>query len=343
MNIIRMSVRSLFTAPLFAAALLTACSSADDGAPANGEVSADQTEVVKGVPDHGEYPAVIAIDIGESALCTGALIAPDIVLTARHCVSKTSESVSCPAAQGDKQITGNRGASTLKILVGDDIASSKERAKGVELFVPKGNELCDEDIALVRLDKPIDDVEPLEVRSTGIAKGDHVIAVGFGKNGDTGTAGTKLVRQHVKVLETTAFEFTVGEATCQGDSGGPALDENTGEIVGVVSRGGPACDGTGAHNIYTRADAFSKLIDEALAKSKGTGKKPTKDAGKSTKKPGSDLGAGCFKGSDCAAGVCVTEHGKRYCSRDCDAQDKCPTKFACEKESTKNVSVCVEK
>ena len=58
-------------------------------------------------------------------------------------------------------------------------------------------------------------------------------------------------------LDTSAREFLVGEATCQGDSGGPALDEASGEIVGVVSRGGPACDAANAHNIYTRTDAFS--------------------------------------------------------------------------------------
>ena len=78
-----------------------------------------------------------------------------------------------------------------------------------------------------------------------------------------------MVREHVRVLSVSAAELTVGEATCQGDSGGPALDEDTGEVVGVVSRGGPSCEGPGVHNIYTRADTFSWLVDEAFAKVAG--------------------------------------------------------------------------
>ena len=79
-----------------------------------------------------------------------------------------------------------------------------------------------------------------------------------------------MVREHVRVLSVSAAELTVGEATCQGDSGGPALDEDTGEVVGVVSRGGPSCEGAGVHNIYTRVDTFSWLVDEAFAKVAGS-------------------------------------------------------------------------
>jgi hypothetical protein len=156
------------------------------------------------------------------------------------------------------------------------------------------------------------------------------------------------------VLETSSAEFLVGESTCQGDSGGPAIDETSGEIVGVVSRGGPTCDGKDAHNIYTRADVFLKLVDEAIAKSGSKTKAPTHrhgDAGTSPthhpNKPTSDLGAACKKGSQCAAGVCVTEHGKEYCSRTCDAHDHCPAHFHCMAPASGDAGrgaahVCVE-
>jgi hypothetical protein len=142
----------------------------------------------------------------------------------------------------------------------------------------------------------------------------------------------------VRVLSVSVSELTVGEATCHGDSGGPALDQSTGEIVGVVSRGGPSCEGPGVHNIYTRADAFTWLVDEAFAKVAGLERDGDGDAGapptsvpKGTKqKPPSDVGGPCVRGADCAAGVCITDPKGMYCSRPCGTGDRCPAKYHCE-------------
>ena len=333
MNRSKMLSCALPIALLISAMLAPACASNDGSTVPTADVNADQVEIVRGVPDRGRNPAVIAIDIGEVALCSGALVAPNVVLTARHCVSKTTESVQCPATS--KQIISDRAPSSLKILVGDDIATAKAEALGKEVLTPESTTLCGDDIALIILDRAITGITPLEVAHDGVAKGSHVSAIGFGRSSDDGAAGTKLLRAHVKVLDTSASEFLVGESTCSGDSGGPALDEASGEIVGVVSRGGPSCEGTGAHNIYTRADVFLRLVDEAISRAAIVPPvKPSKDAGASppkgsSKGPKPDFGGACQSGSDCSAGVCVNDHGKEYCSRSCDAHDRCPAHFHC--------------
>jgi secreted trypsin-like serine protease len=107
-------------------------------------------------------------------------------------------------------------------------------------------------------------VKPLAVKLDGAPLvGSYIRAVGFGKRGQKAGAGKKYARDHVRVLDRSENEFVVGESTCSGDSGGPALDAS-GAVVGVVSRGGPACTGSNATNIYTATSAFSRLIKRAL-------------------------------------------------------------------------------
>ena len=334
LGIIR-SIRFITTGAFACAIAACAGASPDDSAGSIADdVSTGSVEVVHGVPDRNRDPAVVAIDIAGEALCTGSLIAPNVVLTARHCVSETTEQVQCPARS--PQIQGNRAASTLTILSGDDAESARELAKGKTIVTPSSNELCDEDIALIQLDREVTSITPLSVRSGEVSEGEHLRLVGYGKSGDESGAGQKLLRTNVPVVSVTAHEFETGEATCNGDSGGPAIDETTGEIVGVVSRGGPTCEGSDTRNIFTRTDAFASLIASANSPVK-------KNPGKYGKTPPADMGASCSSGAECSAGVCVksSSGGGAYCSRTCDVRDKCPASYSC-KVARSGRHICAE-
>ena len=287
-------------------------------------IRVDQPTVVIGAEDSGRDPAVVALvgDDGES--CSAALVAPDVVLTARHCVSFTAAPFTCPASS--PQITGERPAASLRVLVGDSLATAWEAARGRVVYTPDTDRLCGADIALVLLDQEIDSIAPLTMSTTSVVTGDHVMGVGFGRRAESEPPGTKLVREHVQVRSVDGAEFDVGEAACQGDSGGPALAEGTGPILGVVSRGAATCSADSVH-VYTRVDAFPELTAAALAASVSP-IAARRDGGLSSK-PRSDVGKSCGGSGDCATSVCVLALASPYCSRSCGPHDKCPAHFHC--------------
>jgi V8-like Glu-specific endopeptidase len=336
-----------------AGALLAGC-----GATApedNGPVEVDQA-VAHGAADRGRHPAVLALvaaDADGTALCSSTLVAPDVVLTARHCVVKlASEALDCPSH--DVKTGKTREPSTLTIYAGDDVKGGKVVAHGKRIVTPSESGLCDHDIALVQLDTPVAGIAPLDIGlDDELAAGTKITAVGFGLNADgaDASAGTRRYRSGVAIVSTTANEFVVGEATCSGDSGGPAIDVATGHVVGVVSRGTSPCNEATAQNVYSRvtpwASLIKKLVKNVDPDGDGDG---AGDAGRGTHKGGGDgdgsaggagdVGDACTNGSSCSSGICVKAKGGGYCTEACGkGVGTCDSGFKCRK-TKKNGSVC---
>ncbi len=148
-------------------------------------------------------------------------------------------------------------------------------AHAVRTLHPTGQILCDADVAFLVLDRPIPNATILSMRLHGpVEAGDVIVPVGFG-GGTSNIVGHKVARAKSTILATGPSanaatgavlgprEFEVDLATCRGDSGGPAIDVLTGEVVGVVSRGG-SCSAHGNH-VYTRVDAYKRLAQVAFA------------------------------------------------------------------------------
>ncbi|MDB5214284.1 MAG: hypothetical protein JWO86_2211 [Myxococcaceae bacterium] len=213
-------------------------------------------------------------------LCSGALVAPNLIVTARHCVSRAvTATPSCDArgrSHNGDHLAEDVDPSSIAIYTGAHVRPDVDVpvARAVRTLHPTGQVLCDADVAFLVLDRPIANAAVLTMRlHSPVETGDVIMPVGFG-GGVQNVVGLKVARAKSTILATGPSanaatgavlgprEFEVDRATCRGDSGGPAIDVMTGEIVGIVSRGG-SCSATGNH-VYTRVDAYKRLAQAAF-------------------------------------------------------------------------------
>jgi hypothetical protein len=270
---------------LLAALGLAACG---DG-PEDGVRAGVHTETAPSIyggrydDDASATPAVVALKVGRGTafeLCSGVLLAPNVLLTARHCVANSlTTEVACDAngqSMNGAHVAGNQPAARIQVFTGATPAfSAPPDALGSAILTPEADHLCNGDIALVVLDRQIPNIEPVAIRMKGtLFEGETVRAVGYGQNDRRTPIGSRFRKDNVPILALGAglsssetalgpFEFEVGKSICDGDSGGPAFSMETGAVVGVVSRGGGCNDNFG--HIYVMTSGFPDLVENAFA------------------------------------------------------------------------------
>jgi hypothetical protein len=269
-------------------------------------VSATASAIVNGAVDTTR-PDVLLLrdDTAPGFRCTATLIAPNLVITARHCVGKRAvpaASTLCKAGATDE------GAQSLPTYQGDVDAppmyfsaspSGPELARGATVYDDGSTTTCSHDVALIALDKAIAGIVPSELRRTPLAQSDSLIAMGFGWTDRNATVNaTERMKGATTVLALgpvvysfkplgdpmatsqpvaiATGELAVEGLTMTGDSGGPAFDAS-GRLAALVSRGySDALYGPGT---FTSIAAHLATIDAALA---ATGNAPMADGGVDT-------------------------------------------------------------
>jgi hypothetical protein len=217
-----------------------------------------------GTPDKGEHPNVGSFvteftdpDTGDTVLvqlCTGTLIAEDVVLSASHCFSGLPPELGTTFFTLDEVIDANRDGvvdAGVDLLTGTAVTHPRFGTTG------QNNPF---DIAVFLLDEPVAGVAPAPIAPLGaledVSRKQTFTAVGYGTvrtSNHTGPQGFQIgwrrekADQHLLSLTKAWATFSMNLATgnggtCFGDSGGPHFAGDT--VVAITITGDAVCKAT---------------------------------------------------------------------------------------------------
>jgi Trypsin len=230
------------------------------GGAATGTSPDDTVEqpIQGGARDTGD-PAVGLVWFTGGGFCSGSLIAPDVVLTAGHCVEDPVASFYTGAGEAATSVGALPLGKLTKHSVIDQIAYPSYRS---ENSCPNTTF----DVGLLRLSKPIAGVTPLALGTSPPKAGASCRAVGYGVHDDGTEVTAEQKRRATESVEKVArTAILVDEGTGivdHGDSGGPLLCDS--RIAGTTSCGtDPAPDHDEAY--YARTDTIRDWIASTVA------------------------------------------------------------------------------
>ncbi|RHX99258.1 hypothetical protein DYB25_006181 [Aphanomyces astaci] len=207
--------------------------------------------------------------------CGSSLIAPNVVLTAAHCIGRGRKFVSI----GSHYKSGAKDGERIKVK--QFIKHPKYHAKSFTY-----------DFAILILERP-SKFPPVQVSFDTVAPGTPAIVRGWGHTSSGGASSELLLEVGVNSISNDKCAkmlpgYTVndamlcaggklGEDSCQGDSGGPLTVESNGSVklVGVVSWG-VGCAQKDKPGVYSRISIARDFIEPFITTPPAAGRITTK-------------------------------------------------------------------
>ena len=247
-----------------------------------------ETRIIGGsVADAQRYPYYTYVKISteyQTATCGGSLIAPDVVLTAAHCLSFTYDTPTVDAfvnSTSRKYSDGEFYRKSIKLVVHPGYNQSP----------------LDHDVGLIFLDSPAVGVPLVKLnRDAAVPISSNppsATAIGLGLAGVVSDDffnfydyAKRLMNVQIAPISNTACIKVYGSAivgngtlcaggdgkkgTCSGDSGGPLLMKGSSAQndvqIGVTSLGPEDCAEDGYPDVFTRVSYVAQWIDGQVCK-----------------------------------------------------------------------------
>jgi hypothetical protein len=232
--------------------LATACAAAPELSPsslreavAGGEVSGPDDDFVVRVNGRETKPL-------DGVSCTGALLAPNLLVTALNCVAVFDAGARFSCESDGNLVRGSVGGWIGETLPPESIEVSVGTtsppvvmAHGTSVLGTGSTVACIDNIAFVVLDTDLPArTVPIRIERP-VVPGELMTVIGYGQSESTDTPRRR--RSGVPVLDVGPDDtsgspapvaprtFMLGDGPCPGDTGGPTLSDETGAVTGVFA------------------------------------------------------------------------------------------------------------
>lgn len=328
--------------------------------------------IVNGAVSPAEQDAVVAIQYPDGSGFTGVVVAPTLVLTARHAVvtfadSTTAVALNCVDPLQGAPVDHNLSVGDLSVHVGSK-TPLQDPISVIRIFSGASLDLCESDVALLELGTALD-VPPLPLRlERETMPGETGTLIGWGQSElDAGArrfiaphGARRQVQLTIEAVGPGALKlskgaplpvpeswFVTGPGACYGDSGAPFISQETGAVIGIWSTLELQGTGTAPWTLesclagrpaYRRlaADQYSWLKDAFRA----AGQAPWYEG---RARP-AVTGSSCLSDEECLSRLCLHAKSGSFCSQSC-ATAECPAAMTCvvqsDEPATPASSVCV--
>ena len=159
-----------------------------------------------------------------AANCSGFLVGPDLLVTAGHCIRSASDCRSYKWVFDFAKTTSNQ----------TEYSVPKESVYGCKEIIERSlDNRTSDDYALIRLDRAVNDRNPLEFRTEGkVSNNANLVVIGHPSGLPTKIADGATVRNN-----RNGVYFSANLDTYGGNSGSAVFNADTGVVEGILVRG----------------------------------------------------------------------------------------------------------